>query len=84
MDITAALRDGGKCTAGCSPRVCVCGLCEDAADEIERLRAEAAEWQATLGSIESARQQALDEIDLLRAALQVCERAREGSGSGRA
>jgi chromosome segregation ATPase len=39
------------------------------AAEIEQLRAEAAEWQATLGSIESARQEALDEIERLQSCL---------------
>jgi hypothetical protein len=34
-----------------------------------QLRAEAAEWQATLASLELARQEALDEVERLRAAL---------------
>lgn len=34
----ASLRTGGDCAdGGCHVRTCVCGLCDDAADEIERL-----------------------------------------------
>ena len=35
----ATLREAGKCNAGCHPYVCVCALCDEAADEIERLQA---------------------------------------------
>ena len=37
MSLIEQLRKGGECTAGCSPKVCICATAEDAADRIEKL-----------------------------------------------
>ena len=76
MDIVESLRTN-QCgeNAGCNPPLCVCGMMDDAADEIERLREERNQLRDALFSafyhFSNSRYQASH--DVLRSALKESE-----------
>ena len=58
----------GYCDAGCNPSICMCSLAEEAADEIERLR-------ATLREIRRDIEESADDVVWMRGGIEtVCDR----------